>query len=52
MAEITPPPTQGSILKVDLFTGAWTPQPTQGSILKVDLFTGWKGGWHVGRVVW
>ena len=53
MAEIIPPPSQGSILELDLFTGSWAAQPSRGSILELDLFTGWQqGGWHVGKVVW
>lgn len=53
MAEITPPPSKGSILKLDTYTGSWTPQPAKGSILKLDLFTGWRTtGWVVGRVQW
>ena len=40
MAEIIPPPSQGSILELDLFTGSWAAQPSRGSILELDLFTG------------
>ena len=38
MAEITPTPESGSVLEVDLFTGAWEPQIQSGSVLESDLF--------------